>query len=123
MTRRERRQHLRFRADWEADFQITGVSVVTGQAPLDKSLTGQARVEDVSRTGMRVALPKPLRRGTKVLFTVRLPGETAPVAVVGEVVWAAPGAQLSGAGIRFQEIKPLDLARMLDYLYARWLGG
>lgn len=109
----ERRRHMRFRAGLTAEFRSRGTSAAAGYA----------RVEDVSREGMRVEIPQPLAAGELVEFTLQVPGYHVPIVVTGIVIWAAPGAQASGAGIRFRAIDPLDLARMLDYLCARWLGG
>jgi len=106
---RERRRFMRFRANLEADYQARGSS----------SAAGRAQVQDFSREGMRVAVPHPLSAGERVEFTMQVPGDAVPIVAMGEVAWAVA----SGIGIRFRQIKPLDLARMLDYLYARWLGA
>ena len=104
---------MRFRSDLETAYWSRG-SVAVG---------GRARVHDVSREGMRVGIAQALPAGESVEFTLQVPGDNVPVFATGEVAWAGGGAALDGMGIRFRHIKPLDLARVLDYLYARWLGA
>lgn len=108
----ERRRYMRFRAELDADYWASGASSGTA---------GRARVQDISREGMRVALAAPLPAGEQVEFTLQVPGDNIPIFATGEVTWAAEEGPAAGAGIRFRRIKPLDLARVLDYLYALWL--
>ena len=109
----ERRRYLRFSADLEVLYWAAGAAAVAGRA----------RVRDVSRQGVCVASPALLPRGESMEMTFHMPGDNVPVFATGQIVWAAPGASAPTAGIRFVTIKPLDLARLLDYSYARWLGA
>ena len=104
---------MRFQADLAADYWARGGS----------GASGRAQVMDVSRDGMRVAVPHELPRGERLKFSLQVPGDNVPIFGTGEVAWASPAEAVHGAGLRFLQIKPLDLARMLDYLYTRWLGA
>ncbi len=108
----ERRRFMRFQTELEADYW-------TGEAPA----AGRARVLDVSRAGMRVTLAQPMLTGAPVEFTLQLPGDNVPIFASGDVAWASAKPGQGGVGIRFRQIKSPDLARMLDYAYARWLGA
>lgn len=108
---------MRFHADLDADYWAKGAA---GYPSGGRVAAGRGRVQDVSREGLRLAIPQPPPAGERLELTLQVPGDNVPVYATGEVAWAAPPA---GAGIRFLQIKPLDLARMLDYLYARWLGA
>lgn len=104
---------MRFLANLDADYWSGGTATPAGRA----------HICDVSREGARLSLGEALQPGTPVRLSLRVPGDSVPVPAVGEVAWAAPGSPEGWAGVRFRQIKPLDLARMLDYLYAQWLGA
>ena len=85
---------------------------------------GAARVKDFSREGLGVLFPKLLARGEHVDLTVKVPGDNVPIFATAEVTWTGlEERQGVGTGLRFISIKPLDLARLLDFVYSRWLGG
>ncbi len=111
-SQQERRRFMRFQTALEADYWTTGVSAA-----------GRAQVLDVSRAGMRVTLAQPMLAGAPVKFTLQLPGDNTPIFASGDVAWASAKPGQGGVGIRFREIKSPDLARMLDYAYAQWLGA
>lgn len=47
-----------------------------------------------------------------------------PIFATAEVAWSKlEESPRAGAGLRFVSIKPLDLARLLDFIYSRWLGS
>ena len=102
---------MRIEADLEAEYWAKGPSMGAGSA----------RVRDFSREGLGVLFPKPVERGEHVDLTVKVPGDNVPIFATAEVTWTDPKEM--GAGLRFVSIKPLDLARLLDFVYSRWLGG
>lgn len=111
---RERRKLMRISADLEAEYWAKGPSM----------MAGQARIRDFSRDGLGILFPKPVRRGEHVDITLRVPGDNIPIFATTEVAWsegAAPEGKME-AGLRFVSIKPLDLARLLDFVYSCWLG-
>jgi hypothetical protein len=66
-----------------------------------------------------------VRQGEHVELTLKVPGDNIPIFATAEVTWSESDAQRqrTGAGLKFLSIKPLDLARLLDFVYAHWLGG
>ena len=114
MQTKERRKFMRIEADLEAEYRAKGPSLSSGQA----------RVKDFSREGLRMLFPRKVERGEHVDLSVKVPGDNVPIFATAEVTWADPSAEEAmGAGLRFVHIKPLDLARLLDFVYSRWLGG
>lgn len=111
---KERRKLMRIIADLETEYWAKGPSM----------MAGQARIRDFSREGLGVLFPQPVRSGEHVDFTMRVPGDNIPIFATAEVTWSGEGAEdgKTGAGLRFVSIKPLDLARLLDFVYSGWLG-
>ncbi len=111
---KERRKFMRIAADLEAEYWAKGPSMASGLA----------RVRDFSREGLGVFFPASVERGERVDLTVKVPGDNVPIFATAEVTWTdSPEQKGLGAGLRFVTIKPLDLARLLDFVYSRWLGG
>ena len=110
----ERRKYMRITTSIDAQFWAKGPSMTAGQA----------QVRDFSREGLGVVLPKSVKRDEHVDLTLRVPGDNVPIFATAEVAWAEPTKDRTGigAGLRFVSIKPLDLARLLDFVYSRWLG-
>ena len=111
----ERRKFMRISTSLEAEYWAKGPSM----------MSGQAQVRDFSRQGIGMLLPKPVGQGEHVDLTFKVPGDNIPIFATGEVTWteAAKTNEGVGAGVRFLSIKPLDLARLLDFVYSRWLGS
>lgn len=113
MESKERRKYMRITADMEAEYWAKGPSMQSGQV----------RVRDFSRQGVGVLFPKPVERGEHVDLTMKVPGDNIPIFATAEVTWSGSREGVGqGAGLRFLSIKPLDLARLLDFVYSRWLG-
>ena len=116
MDSKERRKFMRITADLEAEYWAKGPSLQSDQV----------RVKDFSRQGLGALFPKPVERGEHVDLTMKVPGDNIPIFATAEVTWSDPGSEGKagqvGAGLRFISIKPLDLARLLDFVYSRWLG-
>ncbi len=117
MSTKERRKFMRITTDMQAEYWAKGPSMATGQ--------GQVR--DFSREGIGMMFTKPVGKGEHVDLTFKVPGDNIPVFATAEVSWTGPfqDQQQAGfsAGLRILSIKPLDLARLLDFVYSRWLGG
>ena len=114
MDSKERRKFMRITADMDAEYWAKGPTMQSGQV----------RVKDFSRQGLGVLFPKPVQRGEHVDLTLKVPGDNIPIFATAEVTWSRleEGASQVGAGLKFLSIKPLDLARLLDFVYSRWLG-
>lgn len=106
---------MRISADLETEYWAKGPSM----------MSGQARIRDFSREGLGILFPKPVREGEHVDITLKVPGDNIPIFATTEVAWSEPSSEKerAGAGLRFVSIKPLDLARLLDFVYSSWLGS
>lgn len=115
MPIKERRKFMRIGTELMADFFAKGPSMVSGQA----------NVRDFSREGLGVMFHGMIHKGEHVDLTLKVPGDGTPILATGEITWAQPIQQehQMGGGLKFLTIKPLDLARLLDFVYSRWLGG
>lgn len=114
MPNKERRKFMRINADLEAEYWAKGPSMQAGQA----------QVRNFSREGLGLWLSKAVRAGEHVDLTFKVPGDNIPIFATAEVAWTEPvKSDGIGAGLKFLSIKPLDLARLLDFVYSQWLGG
>lgn len=115
MPIKERRKFMRIETALEADYWAKGPSMAAGRA----------RIRDFCREGLGLLLQKPVGQGEHVDLTLKVPGDNVPIFATGEVAWTQPqsGDSEVGVGLRFLSIKPLDLARLLDFVYSHWLGG
>ena len=116
MTIKERRKYMRISTELKAEYWAKGPSM----------LKGEAVVRDCSREGFGVLLKDTVSKGEHVDLTLRVPGDNVPIFATAEVTWSQPEMQRQGgveAGLKILSIKPLDLARLLDFVYSRWLGG
>ncbi len=115
MPIKERRKFMRFATAMAAEYWAKGPSMAAGQ--------GQVR--DFSRQGVGMSLSHAVKRGEHVELTLKVPGDNIPIFATAEVTWSnpAPHEERPGTGLKFLSIKPLDLARLLDFVYSHWLGG
>ena len=115
MATLERRRFMRIATSLEAEYWAKGPSM----------MSGQAQVRDFSRQGVGILLPQPVGRGEHLDLTFKVPGDNVPIFATAEVSWTQSVKENEGvgAGVRFLSIKPLELARLLDFVYSRWLGG
>ena len=116
MPIKERRKFMRIATILEAEYWAKGPSM----------MTGQAQVRDFSRGGLGVLLPKEVAKGEHIDLTLKVPGDNMPIFATGEVTWTQSSEKERDrfwAGLKLLSIKPIDLARLLDHVYSRWLGG
>ena len=112
---KERRKFMRIATSFAADFWAKGPSMGKGQG----------EVFNFSREGVGMTLPTGVEPGEHIDLTFKVPGDNIPVFATTTVAWSYPTQEKSrfGVGLRFHSIKPLDLARLLDFVYSQWLGG
>ena len=115
MPTKERRKFMRIMTQMEAEYWAKGPSM----------MSGHAQVHDFSREGLGVLLPQSVEKGEHVDLTFKVPGDNVPIFATAQVAWAQGEKENPKveAGLRLLSIKPLDLARLLDFVYSRWLGG
>ncbi len=112
---KERRKFMRITTQLDAEYLAKGPSLGTGQA----------QIRDFSREGVGGRFSQTVTPGEYVDLTLRVPGDNVPIFATAEVAWAQveQGTSKVEAGLKLKSIKPLDLARLLDFVYSRWLGS
>ncbi len=113
---KERRKYMRISTELKAEYWAKGPSM----------LKGHAVVKDCSREGFGMLLQDSIGEGEHVELTLKVPGDNIPIFATAEVTWTDQKKEKQGvgaAGLKILSIKPLDLARLLDFVYSRWLGG
>ncbi len=75
---------------------------------------------NLSAGGLRLVAQAHVQPETRLWIELQLPGRTAPVAFIGEVVWSEQrdlkGVSPVEIGVRFVEIAPDDLQAVLQYV-------
>jgi len=86
--------------------------------------SGGCQIRDFSRQGLGVSFADSVNEGEHVDLTMKVPGDNVPIFATAEVSWSGRSKPQENveAGLKFLSIKPLDLARLLDFVYSRWLG-
>ena len=115
MPSKERRKFMRIGTELGADYQAKGSSMTSGRV----------QIRDFCREGLGVWFSGTVKKGEHVDLTLKVPGDNTPILATGEVTWtqAQKAPVRVGGGLKFLAINPLDLARLLDFVYARWLGA
>ncbi|HPN73001.1 MAG TPA: PilZ domain-containing protein [Candidatus Omnitrophota bacterium] len=91
------------------------------------NLAGQRKglkIHNLSKEGVGVLSSYPLGIGDKIDVEMNIPGDNVPVVLQGEVAWASAPAQDSchyQGGIKFESVANDDRARLLEYVYNRWI--
>ena len=114
MPSKERRKFMRIGTELDAVYRAKGSSMSSGQA----------QIRDFCREGLGVWFYGMVKKGEHVDLTLKVPGDNTPILATGEMTWiqAQKTPQRVGGGLKFLAINPLDLARLLDFVYSRWLG-
>lgn len=81
----------------------------------------EARLEDLSETGMFIETSHPLEVGAELEFWIALPSDEAeaPVAGKGEVVWTDRAV---GVGVHFTQISDADRERIKWFVAEVFFG-
>ena len=109
----ERRQFVRL----DTRLPIT-YRVVTSAPPV------QAITKGIGGGGICVFLSEPVRPGTRLHVTVKLPDQERPLTFTGEVVWCEQYEVIGKtqrnrsveAGLKFVQIEPPDQQRIMQYV-------
>lgn len=82
------------------------------------------KIKNLSKEGIGVVSTYPLGPGEKVGIEMNIPGDNVPIVLQGEVAWASAPAQDNchyHGGVRFQNLGNDEKARLLEYVYNRWI--
>jgi hypothetical protein len=109
-----RRSHERFTL---APMYSSVAAIPTG-SPSSDALLGHAY--DISAGGVRLELDEPLLPGERVRLNIALPGQSAEVKAMGDVVWVNDEQDDPGPrrmALQFTGFdSPADRMRLIDYL-------
>jgi hypothetical protein len=84
----------------------------------------ELKIHNLSKAGAGVVSNYPLGVGDKLDVEMSIPGDNLPVVLQGEIAWARSPKQDScnyEAGIKFGNVGNEDKARLLEYVYNRWI--
>ena len=76
--------------------------------------------------GLSLLVKEEVRQGDLMKIEIQVPQWVEPVKVIGDVIWCSPAKDKQGsqmeAGVRFREINPVELHKILDYVYSVAIG-
>lgn len=83
-------------------------------------------VKDIGGGGIRVIAKEDLRHGDLVDLKIQVPHLSEPLEAIGEVVWFSKAKdgdhEHREAGVRFRDIHPNDLHKILEYVHTIGIG-
>ena len=83
-------------------------------------------VKDISGGGLRIMAKEELRSGELLEMEIQIPHLHDPICAIGEVVWffywKEKDRETREAGVRFRDIEPKDLHRILEYVHTIGIG-
>ena len=112
---RERRKYVRLRAP-------IGVAYKIVKGPKTRS---KSTLRDISGGGLMLVANENLRAGDLLDLEIHIPLSGEPIQAVGEVVWFTAGDgrdRQREAGVKFRDIDPQELHRILEYVHTVAIG-
>ena len=81
-------------------------------------------IKDISGAGVCLSCKEELRHGELIQMEIQIPHLSEPVHAVGEVVWSSKRTEQEhrDVGVRFRDVQPKSLSRILEYVYAIAIG-
>ena len=81
-------------------------------------------MQNISVGGLSLQVKEPVRNGDLLRIEIQVPDWEEPIRVVGDVIWhgGATKEEHPQAGIRFREVNPVELNKILDYVYSVAIG-
>ena len=112
----EKRKFIRLKAPLGVVFRVIRKN--------KRQRTHASFIKDISGEGVCLSCREPLRHGDLLDMEIQIPHLKDPVRAVGEVVWSGlrPERDLHEAGVRFRDVEPKTLSRILEYVYAIAIG-
>ena len=84
------------------------------------------QVKDIGGGGLRVVVDSEMRIGDLLNLEISIPHLSEAIEAVGEVVWfsktRSKDHEIREAGLRFRDIRPEDLHRIFEFVYAIGIG-
>ena len=83
-------------------------------------------VKDISGGGLRIMAKEELRSGELLEMEIQIPHLEDSIRAIGEVVWffywKEKDRETREAGVRFRDIEPKDLHRILEFVHTIGIG-
>lgn len=114
----EHRKYIRLRAPIGIIYRIAGKGRRSRPTP--------TLVRDISGGGVRFQVKDELRVGDLLQIEIQIPHLSQPIEALCEVVWYShekeKEREFREAGVRFRDIEPADLHRVLEYVHMIGIG-
>ena len=85
-----------------------------------------SKITNICIGGLRLAVKEPVRHGDLMQIDIQVPQWVEPVRVVADVVWHSASGDRENpareAGVRFRDVNPVELNKILDYVYSAAIG-
>lgn len=114
----EKRKYIRLRTPIEVVYQVIKKHKHRVSTP--------SAVKDLSGGGIRIVVKHDLRVGDLLGLEIQIPHFEKSVEAVAEVVWLGSSredeTEVREAGLRFRDIEPKALHRILEYVHSVGIG-
>ena len=114
----ENRKFIRLRAPLPVEYRLIKKH--------KRQKTFTSVIKNISVGGLRLVLKEEARHGDLMEVRIRVPYLQEPVLLLGDVVWSVGSKNkdnvICEAGIRFQDANPLELNKILDFVYSAAIG-
>ncbi len=91
-----------------------------------RTRTHRTMMRNISVGGLSLSVKEEVRNGELMKIEIQVPDWVEPINVVGDVIWHSSTGTKDNpqyeAGVRFREINPLELNKLLDYVYSVAIG-
>jgi len=114
----ERRKFIRLQAPIGVTYKVL--------KKIKRAKSSQTLIKNIGGGGIRIMTKDDLKSGDLVELAIEIPHLKEPIRAVGEVVWFAHfrdrDREGREAGIRFRDIEPKNLHRVLEFVHTIGIG-
>ena len=115
---KESRKFIRLRAPLAVEYSL----IKKGK----RQKMQRSSMKNISIGGLSLLLKEEVRHGDLMRVEIQIPQWVDPIRVTGDVVWHNVSGErhnrVHEAGVRFQEVNPVELNKILDYVYSVAIG-
>ena len=109
----ERRKFIRLQAPIGVEYRLVKKGKHTSKGP--------SLLKNIGAGGVRITAKEDLQEGDLLELFIDIPHLKEPIRTAGQVVWFShhveQGRDTREAGVRFRDIEPRDLHRILEYVH------
>ncbi len=117
----EKRKYIRLSASIGVSYQV-----IKDVKKIKRQRGVPSLVKNIGGGGIRLQVKEDLRNGDLLEIEIGIPHLPEPIAAVGEVVWfnhlKTRDREVREAGVRFRDIDPKDLHRILEFVHTVGIG-